>query len=103
LGAQCAYVRALTRLDSSADFAAIARAALAFEPTLREMLDAPSMPVVVLNGGADIGAQPDRDLTRFIPGATWLIAGAADHGTAPSDPQFQAVVTFLLSALSSHN
>ncbi len=97
-----AFIRAFAELDPSADFTAIARAALGFEPTPREMLDAPTMPVVVINGGADLGAQPDRDLAALIPGARRIVAGAADHGTAPSDPEFQAeLVKFLLGTAPS--
>jgi pimeloyl-ACP methyl ester carboxylesterase len=55
------------------------------------------LPVMVLNGGADPGADPSWDLSRFIAGAHRVVAGNADHGMAPSDPLVQAaLVRFIL-------
>ncbi|HXW88513.1 MAG TPA: alpha/beta hydrolase [Streptosporangiaceae bacterium] len=81
------------------DHTALGLFAAAARPIPLSMLTAApaSLPVMVLNGGADFGADPDDDLTRFIPGARRVVAGDSHHGTAPSDPNFQAeLVRFVL-------
>lgn len=85
------FYRACAELDHCGpDFTALGLFAAAARPVPRSMLAAPSsVPVMVLNGGADWGADPGDDLTRFIPGACRVVAGDSHHGTAPSDPRFQ--------------
>jgi len=51
-----------------------------------------SLPVIVLDGGADEAAAEEHDLARFIPGARRVVAGTRHHGSAPSDPLFQAAL-----------
>jgi pimeloyl-ACP methyl ester carboxylesterase len=85
-------------LDPNADFSAIAAAARGVGLIPPSVLAAASVPVLVLNGGADFGAAPEFDLTPMIPGAKGVAAGTSHHGTAPSDPQFQReLVNFLHS------
>lgn len=92
-------LRAWARLDGSdPDFMALGLvAANAFRPVPVATLASASLPVLVLNGGADSGAADDEDLSRFIPGAARVVAGHGHHGNAPSDPIFQAeMVRFVL-------
>jgi pimeloyl-ACP methyl ester carboxylesterase len=84
----------------NSDFAALGYVAASFEPVPIEELQWANVPVLVLNGGADAGAQDEHDLTPFIPGARRVIAGYGDHGTAPSDPLFQAELCKFLTATS---
>jgi hypothetical protein len=80
------------------DFTALGLFTAAARPIPLSMLAAPNTPpVMVLNGGADMGADPGDDLTRFIPGAHRIVVGDSHHGTAPSDPRFQAeLVRFIV-------
>jgi pimeloyl-ACP methyl ester carboxylesterase len=74
--------RTWAELDGDPDFLALAAVA--------------SVPVLVLNGGADDGAADELDLTPLVPGARRAVAGDGDHSVAPSDPLFQAeLVRFL--------
>lgn len=84
-------LRAWARLDKCGpDFTALGLAAAGARLVPRAALAAapPGLPVMVLNGGKDEGADPAWDLTPFIPGARSAVAGDGDHGTAPSDPLF---------------
>jgi len=64
----------------------------------KAILSAATMPVLVLNGGADDGATDEYDLTPFVPGARRAVTGDANHQTAPSDPLFhRELATFLLT------
>ena len=61
------------------------------------------LPVMVLNGGNDGGADPVWDLARFISGARRVVAGDGHHGTAPSDPLFHAeLARFVLDGFVEH-
>jgi len=82
---------------SDSDFESLGLvAANAFRTIPAAVLAACSIPVLVLNGGGDTGAADEMDLTPFIPGARRAVAGQSHHGTAPSDPLFQAeLVAFL--------
>lgn len=91
--------RAWARLDGSdPDFTALGLvAAHAVRPVPAAALASAALPVLVLNGGSDQGAADDQDLSRFIPGARRVVAGQGHHGSAPSDPLFQAeLVRFAL-------
>jgi pimeloyl-ACP methyl ester carboxylesterase len=87
-------MREFARLDASGpDFTALGLvAAHALRPIPVAILASASLPVLVLNGGADTGAANDHDLSRFIPGARRVVAGTGHHGNAPSDPKFQAEI-----------
>jgi len=82
---------------SDSDFVSLGLvAANALRAVPAAVLDACSIPVLVLNGGSDTGAADAGDLTPFIPGARRAVAGQCHHGTAPSDPLFQAeLIAFL--------
>jgi len=82
---------------SSSDFGALGYVALALEAISVEELRSANVPVLVLNGGADLGAEDEHDLTPFIPGAKRITAGHSDHETAPSDPVFQAELSEFLT------
>jgi pimeloyl-ACP methyl ester carboxylesterase len=89
--------RAFARLDGDADFLALGAAARRIPLVPKAALVSPKMPVLVLNGGGDLGAAKENDLARLIPGARRAVGGDSDHGTAPSDPLFQRELTrFLL-------
>jgi pimeloyl-ACP methyl ester carboxylesterase len=92
--------RSWASLDGSApDFAALGAVARAQRPIPMAALSSASVPVLVLNGGGDEGALDEWDLTRFIRGASRVVAGTCHHGTAPSDPAFQAeLVRFITGA-----
>ena len=65
----------------------------------KEILSAATMPVLVLNGGADDGAADEYDFTPFVRGARCAVAGQGDHLTALSDPLFHSeLASFLLTA-----
>lgn len=85
--------------DSSPDFEALGLFARGTRPIpARVLATAPaSLPVMILNGGADYDAGDEEDLARLIPAARWAVAGQGHHGIAPSDPLFHAeLVRFLL-------
>src|SRR5215472_8064982 len=91
--------RAWARLDGSdPDFTALGLvAAHGVRPVSVATLASVALPVLVLNGGSDDGADDGEDLSRFIPGARRVVAGQGHHGNAPSDPLFQAeLVRFVL-------
>ena len=72
--------------------------ALGLRPIPAAVLSSASVPVMVLNGGADDGATDELDFARFLPGARRVVAGQGHHGNAPSDPLFHAeLVRFVLS------
>jgi pimeloyl-ACP methyl ester carboxylesterase len=88
--------RAFARLGESPDFLALGAAGRALRSVPKELVEDPKVPVLVLNGGRDLGADEQYDLARLIPGALGVVAGGGDHGSAPSDPAFQqALVSFL--------
>jgi pimeloyl-ACP methyl ester carboxylesterase len=92
--------RAFARLDNCGpDFTALGLvAAHGLRPVPRAALATASLPVLVLNGGADGGAADDEDLSRFIPASRRVIGGSGHHGNAPSDPLFQAeLARFILA------
>jgi pimeloyl-ACP methyl ester carboxylesterase len=108
IGAQCfiegcwddhpdlGYLRMWATLDPNPDFLALAEAGRGARGTPKEILKAATMPVLILNGPGDESATHEYDLSPFIPGARRAVAGDGDHGTAPSDPLFQAeLVRFL--------
>jgi len=95
-----AWLRMTAQLDENPDFVALAAVARGARPIPRETLKAATMPVLVLNGGADDGAADENDLTPFVPGARRAVVGASDHGVAPSDPLFQAEIVGFLRASS---
>jgi hypothetical protein len=67
-----------------------------FQTTSPDALRSVSIPVLVLNGGADGGASKDWDLAPFVSGAQRIVVGTANQFDAPSDPLFQAeLVRFL--------
>jgi len=89
--------RSLAELCGS-DFIAIGAVARGARGMPKDILSAATMPVLVLNGGADDGAADEYDLTPFVPGARRAVAGDANHQTAPSDPLFHSeLATFLLT------
>ncbi|HUC22495.1 MAG TPA: alpha/beta hydrolase [Streptosporangiaceae bacterium] len=75
-------------LDEDPDYLALAAVARGIEGIPKDILSAATMPVLVLNGGADDGATDGFDLTPFVPGARRAVAGSGDHSIAPSDPLF---------------
>jgi pimeloyl-ACP methyl ester carboxylesterase len=97
-------MRAWARLDGSGpDFTALGLvAAHALRPVPVAILASASLPVLVLNGGADVGAADDQDLSRFIPGARRVVAGKGHHGNAPSDPEFQAEIVRFIQHREPH-
>ena len=75
---------------------ALAAAARGVRGIPKEILSAATMPVLVLNGGADGGA---ADFTPFVRGARCAVAGQGDHSTAFSDPLFHSeLASFLQTA-----
>jgi pimeloyl-ACP methyl ester carboxylesterase len=76
-------VRTWAELSGNTDFMALAAAARGVRGIPKEILSAATMPVLVLNGGADGGA----------------VAGQGDHSTAFSDPLFHSeLASFLQTA-----
>jgi pimeloyl-ACP methyl ester carboxylesterase len=93
------WLRMTAQLTANADFLSLAAVAQGARAIPRKILRAATIPVLVLNGGADDGAQDEFDLTPFVPGARRAIGGDGDHGVAPSDPLFQGeIVSFLQAA-----
>ena len=90
------YVRHFAELDPLHDCASIGAALIGLEPIPRARLEAANLPVLVVNGAGD---NPDDDvatLSALIPGSIGAVAGAADHGTAPSDDAYQReIIEFL--------
>ena len=82
-----------------ADFIALGAVARGVRGIPKAILSAATMPVLVLNGGADRGATDEYDLTPFVSGARRAVAGDGDHLTAPSDPLFHSeLASFLQTA-----
>jgi pimeloyl-ACP methyl ester carboxylesterase len=93
------WLRMTAQLDADADFLALAAVARGARGIPKETLLAVTVPVLVLNGGADDGAGDEFDLTPFVPGARRAVAGEHDHAGAPGDPLFQGeLVRFLGTA-----
>jgi pimeloyl-ACP methyl ester carboxylesterase len=91
-----AWLRMTAMLDDDPDFLALAAVARGARPIPRKALQAATVPVLVLNGGADGSPDDARDLAALVPGARAAIVGDSDHGVAPSDPLFQSeLVSFL--------
>jgi pimeloyl-ACP methyl ester carboxylesterase len=88
--------RAYARLDTVHDFASIGAAAIGITPVPLECLTAPKAPVLVINGGNDDGTNDAATLAAMIPGAVSTVIGEGNHGTAPSDPLFQAAIVDFL-------
>ena len=81
-----------------ADFVAMGAVARGLRGIPKAILSAASIPVLVLNGGADEGTTDEYDLTPFVSGARRVVAGDGDHVTAPSDPLFhRELAAFLLT------
>ena len=81
-----------------ADFIAVGAVVRGMRGMPKAILSAATMPVLVLNGGADDGAADEHDLTPFVSGARRAVAGDGDHLTAWSDPLFHSeLVSFLLT------
>lgn len=82
-----------------ADFIALGAVARGMRGIPKDILSAATMPVLVLNGGADDGAADEHDLTPFVSGARRAVAGDGDHLTAFSDPLFHSeLASFLQTA-----
>lgn len=93
------WLRMTAQLDADADFLALAAVARGARPIPKESLQAVTIPVLVLNGGADAGARDEFDLTPFVPGARRAVGGDRDHAGAPGDRLFQGeIVRFLETA-----
>lgn len=91
--------------DCGADFIALGAHALGNRAVPKDLLSSvpASLPLLVLNGGADDGADDAWDMSRLVPGARRVIAGSCHHGTAPGDPAFQAeLVQFLSQDVPDH-
>jgi pimeloyl-ACP methyl ester carboxylesterase len=88
--------RTWAELSGNTDFMALAAVARGVRAIPKENLSAATIPVLVLNGGADDGA---AEFSPFVPGARCAVAGQGDHSTAPSDPLFHSeLATFLQTA-----
>ena len=82
-----------------ADFIALGAVARGMRGIPKDILSAVTMPVLVLNGGADRGGADEHDLTPFVSGARRAVAGDGDHLTAFSDPLFHSeLASFLQTA-----
>lgn len=90
--------RTWAELDENPDFLALAAVGRGVRGMPKEILRAATMPVLILNGGADAGASHEFDLTPFVAGARRAVAGTGDHSVAPSDPLFQAEIVRFLQA-----
>jgi hypothetical protein len=89
----------VAQLFGDADFIALGAVARGMRGIPKEILGAATMPVLVLNGGADDGAADEHDLTPFVPAARRAVAGDGDHMTAFSDPLFHSeLASFLLTS-----
>lgn len=88
--------RAFARLDPVHDFESLGAALMGLDGVPVDRLSAATVPVLVLNGGADDPEESAAALAAMIPGATASVVGSADHGFACSDDDFQgALVAFL--------
>ena len=91
-------VRIWAELSGNHDFTALSAVAQGIQGMPKDILSAATMPVLVLNGGADDGAPDEYDLTPFVPGARRAVAGDGNHSIAPSDPLFQSELASFLVA-----
>lgn len=92
-------LRSTAELSGNHDFTALSAVVRGVRGIPKAVLSAATMPVLVLNGGADDGAADEYDLTPFVPGARRAVAGDGDHMIAPSDPLFHSALTsFLLTS-----
>jgi hypothetical protein len=90
------FGRTWAELSGNTDFMALAAVARGVRGIPKEILSSATMPVLVLNGGADGGA---ADFTPFVRGARCAVAGRGDHSIAPSDPLFHSeLASFLQTA-----
>jgi pimeloyl-ACP methyl ester carboxylesterase len=87
------FGRTWAELSGNTDFMALAAVARGVRGIPKEILSAATMPVLVLNGGADGGA---ADFTPFVRGARCAVAGQGDHSTAFSDPLFHSELASFL-------
>jgi pimeloyl-ACP methyl ester carboxylesterase len=92
--------RTWAELGEDPDFLALAAVGRSVRGMPKEILSATTMPVLVLNGGADDGASDQFDLTRFVPAARRAVAGTGDHSVAPSDPLFQSEIASFLQSVN---
>jgi pimeloyl-ACP methyl ester carboxylesterase len=90
--------RSWAELGEDPDFLALAAVARSVRGMPKEILGAATIPVLVLNGGADDGAADEFDLTPFVSGARRVVAGDGDHSIAPSDPIFHRELASFLQA-----
>jgi pimeloyl-ACP methyl ester carboxylesterase len=91
-----AWLRMTAMLDEDPDLLALAAVARGARQIPRANLQAATVPVLVLNGGADGSPEDAHGLAGLVPGARVAIVGDSDHGVAPSDPLFQdELVSFL--------
>lgn len=91
-------MRIWAELGGNTDFTALGAVARGVRGIPKDILSAVTMPVLVLNGGADDGAAEEWDLTPFVSGARRAVAGDGDHSIAPSDPLFHSeLASFLLT------
>jgi pimeloyl-ACP methyl ester carboxylesterase len=92
-------IRSLAELSGNRDFIALGAVAQGVRGMPKAILSAATMPVLVLNGGADDGAMDEYDLTPFVSGARRAVEGGGDHMIAPSDPLFHSeLASFLQTA-----
>ena len=88
--------RAYARLDPIHDFDSIGAAMIGIESITDPWTPVAGVAVMVLNGGDDDGDDDAARLASLIPGAISKVAGACNHGMAPSDPPYQdALIEFI--------
>jgi|SRR6516165_3613547 pimeloyl-ACP methyl ester carboxylesterase len=68
------FFRSVAELFGDADYIALGAVARGMRGIPKAILSAATMPVLVLNGGADDGAADEHDLTLFVPGARRAVA-----------------------------
>jgi hypothetical protein len=91
-------LRSTAELSGNHDFTALSAVVRGVGGIPKDILGAATMPVLVLNGGADDGAADEYDLTPFVPGARRAVGGDGDHMIAPGDPLFhRELASFLLA------
>jgi pimeloyl-ACP methyl ester carboxylesterase len=91
-----AWLRMTAMLDPNPDFLALAAVARGARQIPTANLQASTVPVLVLNGGADRTPADAHELASLVPGARAAVVGDSDHAVAPSDPLFQdELVSFL--------
>jgi pimeloyl-ACP methyl ester carboxylesterase len=95
-----AFFRIWADLDDDRDYLALAAVARGIQGIPRDILSSATMPVLILNGGADDGATDEYDLTPFVSGGKRAVAGNGDHSVAPSDPLLHRELTNFLQTCS---